>query len=333
MKLKRLYLTGTEPVYLWNGQLFSDLMQQLIEGSSLQVEIAVSPHDADIILFLEPCKLKNRHYIKTISENIVFNQYANKSYVYSIDDFSISFLPGVYVNLEKRHHAQDHTSACGYLFHANEMVESIYKSHGENTPKHQACFRGSINVPVRQRLIDASFNFKNPDYQITAIDDSKWFNHNRNDKIDYLVEMTNSKYVICPRGLGTTSYRLYETMQLGRVPIIISDQWVPPYNLDWDSFSIRIAEHQVEQIPDILKKMESTWKEMAVTARKTWKSCINPIYQIDFLLKELFSLAQASRPNAAEYIRRWRKDCFWKPYGLDFGNRLRRKCRQFLHLN
>jgi hypothetical protein len=36
----------------------------------------------------------------------------------------------------------------------------------------------------------------------------------------------------CPAGIGPATYRLFEAMELGRVPVILSDEWVPRKGLD-----------------------------------------------------------------------------------------------------
>src|SRR2546423_4170060 len=35
-----------------------------------------------------------------------------------------------------------------------------------------------------------------------------------------------SKFILCSRGVGTSSVRLFDTMRMGRVPVILSDQWL-----------------------------------------------------------------------------------------------------------
>ena len=40
--------------------------------------------------------------------------------------------------------------------------------------------------------------------------------------------MGRSRFVLCPRGKGTSSIRLYEALAYGCVPVIISDDWVAP---------------------------------------------------------------------------------------------------------
>ena len=46
-----------------------------------------------------------------------------------------------------------------------------------------------------------------------------------------------SKFVLCPRGQGTSSIRLYETLASGRVPVIIADDWVARRGPDRDRCS------------------------------------------------------------------------------------------------
>jgi len=92
-----------------------------------------------------------------------------------------------------------------------------------------------------------------------------------NDSLDYGSVLARSKFVICPRGYATSSWRLFETMKAGRVPVIVSDQWVPPEGPAWESFSIRVGESDVAQIPGILEQHESMAEHMGQLARATWE--------------------------------------------------------------
>ena len=47
--------------------------------------------------------------------------------------------------------------------------------------------------------------------------------------------MSRSVFALCPRGYGRTSYRMYEALQLGCIPVYIHDEpWLPYADeLDW----------------------------------------------------------------------------------------------------
>ena len=86
----------------------------------------------------------------------------------------------------------------------------------------------------------------------------------------YLSLLMRSKFILCPRGIGTSSWRLFETMKAGRVPVIISDQWVPPEGPSWLECSIRVPESEVMLIPEMLERREVDASKLALAARKVW---------------------------------------------------------------
>jgi len=54
---------------------------------------------------------------------------------------------------------------------------------------------------------------------------------------DYWSLMARSKFVLCPRGVGRGSYRVFETLCAGRVPVIVSDDWQLPDGVDWEAIA------------------------------------------------------------------------------------------------
>jgi hypothetical protein len=90
-------------------------------------------------------------------------------------------------------------------------------------------------------------------------------------KREYAKVITHSKFVLCPRGYGTSSIRLFETMQSGRVPVIISDAWVPCSNIQWSKCSLRVPEKDISKLANICLNVEKEWITMATEARRTWE--------------------------------------------------------------
>ncbi len=70
----------------------------------------------------------------------------------------------------------------------------------------------------------------------------------------------SSKFALAPRGYGKQSFRLYEILQLGTVPVYISDEHYISWTdeLDWNDFCIPINEDEIEEIDDILKSISDT---------------------------------------------------------------------------
>ena len=68
-------------------------------------------------------------------------------------------------------------------------------------------------------------------------------NSSTSDKIDilekYLLDVASCRFFFCPRGVGSSSFRLYESMMVGTVPIITGAKELPYTAVtDWSKFSI-----------------------------------------------------------------------------------------------
>jgi Exostosin family len=80
-----------------------------------------------------------------------------------------------------------------------------------------------------------------------------------------------SKFILCPRGFSVSNVRLFDTMRMGRVPVILSDQWIEPAGPSWHKFSIRIGERKLDRILPTLEEREGEAIEMGRLARAQWE--------------------------------------------------------------
>lgn len=76
--------------------------------------------------------------------------------------------------------------------------------------------------------------------------------------------MKDSTFSLCPRGWGPTSFRLFEAIQNGSIPIIIWDDtlFLPYPNLDWASFCVIIHANDIETLRDVRHISPEKIKEM-----------------------------------------------------------------------
>ena len=86
---------------------------------------------------------------------------------------------------------------------------------------------GSIrNSPVRRDLAQLSHPrafFKNTSDEFELLLQLRLSQRDRLDYYRRYAELTKaSKFVLCPRGVGASTIRLFETMRMGRVPVILS---------------------------------------------------------------------------------------------------------------
>jgi len=113
-----------------------------------------------------------------------------------------------------------------------------------------ASFVGSLTHPIRIKMAQSMQDQKN-----IAIIGKNWTHHVNNNELKLFIDLAlRSKFLLCPRGYGLNSFRLYEAFQLGCVPIIITDIPYLPWQdeLNWNEFSIVIDEHNLSNLPHIL---------------------------------------------------------------------------------
>ncbi len=72
------------------------------------------------------------------------------------------------------------------------------------------------------------------------------------DKFKQLI--SESYFSLCPRGYGPTSFRLYESIKSGTVPVYISDEHFLPYKeeMNWSDFSLILKPRHLNKLAKIL---------------------------------------------------------------------------------
>ncbi|XP_021741458.1 probable glycosyltransferase At5g03795 isoform X1 [Chenopodium quinoa] len=70
----------------------------------------------------------------------------------------------------------------------------------------------------------------------------------------YKEYMKSSKYCICARGYQVHSPRVVESILYGCIPVIIADNYVPPFFdvLDWETFAVFVQEKDIRNLRSIL---------------------------------------------------------------------------------
>lgn len=90
-------------------------------------------------------------------------------------------------------------------------------------------------------------------------------------KMNYIQHMKSSKFCICPKGYEVNSPRVVEAIFYECVPVIISDNFVPPFfgDLNWDAFSLILAEKDIPNLKSILLSIpEKKYLDMQLAVRK-----------------------------------------------------------------
>jgi hypothetical protein len=256
-------------------------------------ELLSEANDADIILFLQ-CHMVDWR-LRAIREHPVARQHWDRVMVFDERDRPWRSFPGAYVNTPAGEFVTESQRAWGYLGAPN-----VPSSHLE--PDLLFSFVGSNTARCRKPLFDLwhpdtiveetrDFLFWNPEGEGYA---SKWRN--------YKETLARSRFVLCPRGRGTSSFRLYETLAAGRVPVIISDDWVAPSGPAWETFSLRWPESKVKGLVELLQERDDEWGRMSIAARNAFDTFFAP----NVTFHRIVELCRELRECGAESPTPWR---------------------------
>jgi hypothetical protein len=249
-----------------------DLMRAAARADRFGVHRVVDdPAEADVNLFVETSWLAG-YYFERVRSHPVYRKFRSKCYLFSSTDKVIPFLPGIYASIERRW-CWPAWARSGFYPTIREEGALTYEPG--DSPSRLFSFVGAANAhPVRREIMeldrsDAALIDSHAD--ATALRQGERSELSADDfRARYVESIRDSAFVLCPRGGGTATFRLFEAMLLGRVPVIISDQWVAPEGPDWERFSLRVAEGDVGSVPALLESRAGEAFEMGKAAREAW---------------------------------------------------------------
>lgn len=99
---------------------------------------------------------------------------------------------------------------------------------------------------------------------------------------EYFENIQNSDYVLCVRGGGNFSVRLYETLMMGRIPIFVNTDCLLPFegNIDWKKHVVWVEWSDRHQIVKLVAEFhdnlsDKTFKELQQANRVLWKETLS----------------------------------------------------------
>lgn len=219
------------------------------------------PREADIVLFTERHLLAADWTLRSVRTSEVARRFRSKVCVYNGRDRPWRCLPGVYVSMPASGFVP-RWQVAGSYYAIEPPADRIGVDPADIDHDLLFSFVGGTTHRCREDIfrLDASRAYG-------ARTDDFLFHNPRSGRFEELrrrfAEVTlRSKFVLCPRGHGTSSFRLDETLSAGRVPVIIADGSVPPAGPNWDAIAIRWPEVRISELPGYLREHESAAIDM-----------------------------------------------------------------------
>jgi hypothetical protein len=153
-------------------------------------------------------------------------------------------------------------------------------------------FIGRGSAKVREALFKLKFD--RPDILIENSSNFNYFtsqtNHQLEQQLHFLQACARSRFMLCPRGQGTSSIRLFDAMQMGVAPVIISDKWIRPKGPNWEEFAVFVKESDIARLPELLAPHDSRWREMGLLARVAWDKWFQLEDEFNYIVESLAAI-------------------------------------------
>ena len=252
----------------FKGNSWSESISKTITYTSLQDADYVVYHDkynSDIISFIQQLQDHNHKPILAFfnddDETPVSDSLPKNVYVFRTS-----------INKSKQKHNEFSMPAWSTDFNF-APIRSL-------STKPTVSFCGALTHSIRPQCLKRLQN--NPNIETNfIIRDSFWGGdpHNITLRNEYIENIKNSDIVLCCRGAGNFSYRLYEVLSCGRIPIIIdTDISLPCSNvINWDKFIITTPNNINRDVEKWWNNItEEQYREAQQYSRFIYENYLNP---------------------------------------------------------
>lgn len=286
----------------FTGSDWADQMKKSLRAEPHPLyHLAADPAEADLIVMCEPTQLSQQTWAPRLREHPLVLAHPDKIYVASEEDTPLGLFPGLYCSLPRPGFDPRIHRSWIYRGTLNPYIADFPRPSPPVNPALLAVFSGAASHPVRTDLFSRAAQLARSGIAIRETPTCR-FNANpadpalQSDQVGYINQILGAKFSLCPRGTGTSSFRLQETMALGRAPVIISDEWVPIKGPDFRTCAVFVKEAELERLPAILQEREPHWREMGRHAQAAWSEYFDPRHYTANALAQLADIHRTRQP-------------------------------------
>jgi hypothetical protein len=265
-------------------------------------KVVDDPYDADMVLFVESHE-SDDPYMLAVTRHQAWRRHEDKCFLYHDADWAVPIARGVYPSIGKSDFQPERCRSGGYIARIESNPFVVYDP-SPCARDYLYSFAGAANSAVR----DSIFARKHPNGRVwNTSGRSLWELRGaalQSYQREYGEAIRRSHFVLCPRGYGPCTYRLFETMEMGRVPVVLSDEWVPPDGPPWDEFMFRFPENSVPNIGELLATQCDRAESMGRRAREVWLEWFSKQVAFHRLVEWCADLMQA-QPGLFSAMRAW----------------------------
>lgn len=265
---------------------------------------AASPEEADWILFMEG---DPRHGFRALRRHPLLARHFGKCFLFGWLAHRLKPLPGIYTSVSEAEFAAGRCRPVAYPARATPPPNPFFPDAPDERPRRWLfSFVGAATSWTRRRLYRTEFDRAD----VLVRDTSGYRPWDGQCDADfqrgYVESLLDSAFVLCPRGYGLGTLRLYETLRCGRAPVLLADGLALPEGPRWDEFCLRVPERALAELPARLEPLREHAAEMGRRARRAWEDFFQPAHGAEAALAALERVAGAARRCPARERAAWR---------------------------
>ncbi len=240
----------------------------------------------------------------------LYLRYPDRCAVYTEDDNYLPLVPGVYCSAQVDEHSRaGRTFSYSYISRGGQFSNPFVGSTAIPSQKSLLfSFQGGSTSLLRKRLFNLRFG--RPDILIENTSTYYHWDLNQPGRKDrqqhYAGTLASSHFVLCPRGAGTGSIRLFEVMSAGIAPVLISDDYLLPSGIDWDSFLLRVPEKDIARLPKLIEPHLASSAERGRLAQAAWLQHFAPEHEFNQIAAFCSRALQHGSPSESVFLRKQR---------------------------
>ena len=242
------------------------------------------------------CDIAGQEWFAELRKNPLIRRFPEKCFAISDSDRPLPLLHGIYTSAHKGLKFQKRFRSAAYNLYPknfrNPQIEACSGMAYLDPKEYLFSFIGRDSAKVRKRLFELPLR---PDcFVANSTDKFNLFGQALADQAywesRYFEILAQSKFAVCPRGVGSASVRLFEAMRMGVAPLILSDDWIFPKGPDWREFALIVPEKDVDGLYRIAKKQEERALEMGRKARAAYEKYFADEVYFNYLVDQMVDI-------------------------------------------
>ena len=272
--MKNLAFVQSYSVAKWEKEFLARVKNELSQPSpDASFQIVDQVERADLVLYSDTVSRKSTRKTLSACRDLLERVKATGGAIFALnfEDRPLGILPGIYSSLRPNNFDSTLHLSWPHLEAPNNEVETCNVETASAKRSGQEpflfTFAGSCSHRLRRKIFSLYGSGAGSGGRWKVVEVDRWYNHTEDERKQYVQDILNSRFALCPRGIAAYSHRIFESILLERVPVIIGDDWVP-FSVPDQGYYIRIAEKDIGQIAQILETELENYDDYLTNLRK-----------------------------------------------------------------